>query len=75
MCLAIPGRILAISGARPLERSGECDFGGVRAQINLAFVPEARVGDFILAHVGVAIGRIDPEAAEATLAALGGDGE
>ena len=73
MCLAVPGRILSITDDSPLTRRGEVDFGGVRTEINLAFVPEAAIGDYVLAHVGFAITRLDPSAAERTLAELAGD--
>lgn len=63
MCLAIPGRVLEISGADPLTRLGRVDFGGMIKQINLAYVPEVEVGDHVLVHVGFAISVID--AAEA----------
>jgi hydrogenase expression/formation protein HypC len=71
MCLAIPGRVIALLDEAPLTRRAEVDFGGVRTTINLAFVPEAAVGDYVLAHVGVAIARIDAAAARRTLAELG----
>ena len=58
MCLAVPGRIDSISDETPLTRRGQVDFGGVLTEINLAFVPEAGVGDYVLAHVGFAITRI-----------------
>jgi hydrogenase expression/formation protein HypC len=63
MCLAVPGRLLDVSGDDPLLRVGRVDFGGVVKEINLAFAPEARVGDYLLVHVGFAIAVID--AAEA----------
>jgi len=59
MCLAIPGEILSVSGEDPLTRRGRVSFGGVVREINLAFVPEAEVGDYVLVHVGVAIGIVD----------------
>lgn len=59
MCLAVPGKILSIEGSDPLLRSGKVDFSGIIKQINLAFVPEAQVGDFVLVHVGFAISTID----------------
>jgi hydrogenase expression/formation protein HypC len=68
MCLAVPGRIIAIhqqdptpagSGQDPLWRVAEVDFGGVRQQVSLACLSEARVGDQVLVHVGVAITRVD----------------
>jgi hydrogenase expression/formation protein HypC len=61
MCLATPGVILAITTAGPagaddpLWRSAEVDFGGVRQRVSLACLPEARVGDRVLVHVGVAL--------------------
>ncbi|MEQ9145888.1 MAG: HypC/HybG/HupF family hydrogenase formation chaperone [Parvibaculaceae bacterium] len=64
MCLAIPGKVLSISGDGPLTRTGLVDFGGVRREINLSVVPEARPGDYVLAHVGLAISVIDEEEAE-----------
>jgi hydrogenase expression/formation protein HypC len=71
MCLAVPGRILSITDATPLTRRGLVDFGGVRTEINLAFVPEAVVGDHVLAHVGFAISRLDADAAARVIAELG----
>jgi len=59
MCLAVPGKILSIEGSDPLLRSGKVDFSGVVKQINLAYVPEATVGDYVLVHVGFAINTID----------------
>lgn len=59
MCLAVPGKIISIEGADPLLRSGKVDFAGIVKQINLAYVPEAQVGDYVLVHVGFAINTID----------------
>ena len=59
MCLAVPGKILSIEGSDPLLRSGKVDFSGIVKQINLAYVPEAQVGDYVLVHVGFAINTID----------------
>jgi hydrogenase expression/formation protein HypC len=59
MCLAVPGRVLDISGDDPLTRVGRVDFGGVVKEINLAFAPEADVGGYVLVHVGFAIAVID----------------
>lgn len=44
------------------------DLGGIRKEISLALVPEAQVDDYVIVHVGYAIGRIDPQEAERTLA-------
>jgi hydrogenase expression/formation protein HypC len=64
MCLAVPGQIISISDNDPLNRSGKVSFGGTHREINLACVPEAKVGDYILAHVGMAISVIDPKEAD-----------
>lgn len=70
MCLAVPGAVLDISGADDLLRTGRVDFGGVIREINLAYTPEARVGDYVLVHVGFAISVIDAAEADRTLAYL-----
>ena len=63
MCLAIPGRITSISGEDPLGRVGKIDYGGVLKEASLAYVPEAKVGDYVIVHVGFALSRIDPDEA------------
>ena len=75
MCLAVPGRLLDTSGADPLTRVGRVDFGGVIKEINLAFAPEARVGDHLLVHVGFAIAVIDEAEAERVFKHLAEIGE
>ncbi len=60
MCLAIPGKIEAILDEGELTRTAEVSFAGIRKAVNIAFVPEAGVGDFVVVHVGVAISRLDP---------------
>jgi len=59
MCLAVPGRIVSIEGDDPLLRCGRVDFSGAVKLVNLAFVPEAQVGDYVLVHVGFAISTVD----------------
>jgi hydrogenase expression/formation protein HypC len=59
MCLAVPGRITHIKGDDPSLRSGKVNFGGIQKEINLAYTPEAKVGDYVLVHVGFAISTID----------------
>jgi hydrogenase expression/formation protein HypC len=48
------------------------DAGGVRKQVSLALVPEAREGDYVIVHVGYAISRLDPDEALKTLALFAG---
>jgi hydrogenase expression/formation protein HypC len=64
MCLAVPGRIESIAEAGPLMRVARVDFGGVTREVNLACVPEAAVGDYVLVHVGFALSVIDPAEAD-----------
>jgi hydrogenase expression/formation protein HypC len=64
MCLAIPGKLASISGDDPLTRCGKVDFGGVLKEVSLAYVPEARVGDYLIVHVGFALSRVDEEEAK-----------
>jgi len=59
MCLAIPGKIESVVGDSPLERTGKVNFGGIVKEVNLACVPEADVGDYVIVHVGFAISRLD----------------
>ena len=70
MCLAVPGKILEIYEANGL-RMGTIDFGGVVREACLAYVPEARVGDYTIIHVGFALNLVDEEEALSTLALLG----
>jgi len=65
MCLAVPGKILEIQGDDPLLSSGRVDFGGIVKQVSLGCVPEAKLGDYVLVHVGLALSVVDEnEAAE-----------
>ncbi|HEX2732134.1 MAG TPA: HypC/HybG/HupF family hydrogenase formation chaperone [Polyangiaceae bacterium] len=69
MCLAIPGRVVRFVEAE--LPTAEVAFGAILKPICLALVPEVQVGDFVLAHVGFAITRLDELEAQRTLAALG----
>ncbi len=64
MCLAVPGKIISIEGTDPVFRNGKVNFGGIIKQINLAYVPDAKIGDYVLVHVGFAISTIDEEEAQ-----------
>jgi hydrogenase expression/formation protein HypC len=59
MCLAVPGLIVSIDGEDPLLRAGLVDFAGIQKRVNLSYVPEAVVGDYVLVHVGFAISTVD----------------
>jgi hydrogenase expression/formation protein HypC len=63
MCLAIPGKILSISGDDPFLRTAKVDFGGILKEASLAYVPEAKLGDYVLVHVGFALSIVDEQEA------------
>jgi len=58
MCLAIPGKILEVEG-EGFTRTGKVSFGGIVKDVNLAYTPEAKVGDYVIVHVGFAINTVD----------------
>lgn len=66
MCLAIPGRVVAVAGAG-LDRRGTVDYDGARQEVSLAYLPETQTGDYVLVHVGFAITRLDADEAERIL--------
>ena len=67
MCLALPARVVALLP----DDQALVELGGVRKTVSVALTPEARVGDYVIVHVGHAIGQIDPEEAERTLKMFG----
>lgn len=69
MCLAIPGKILEIYETNGLLM-GKVDFGGVVREACLTYVPEAKIGDYTIIHVGFALNLIDEKEAMETLALL-----
>ncbi|MGW2510077.1 HypC/HybG/HupF family hydrogenase formation chaperone [Streptomyces scopuliridis] len=66
MCLAVPGRVLEIE-ERDGTRMAQVDFGGVVKDVCLEYVPEMKVGDYAIVHVGFALQRLDEESARQTL--------
>jgi len=65
MCLAIPGKIVEILDAEDsMSRSGKVSFGGILKEVNLACVPEANTGDYVIVHAGVAISVLDENEAQ-----------
>jgi hydrogenase expression/formation protein HypC len=64
MCLAVPGKLLSVNGDDPLERTGRVSFGGVVKDVSLACVPEAKPGDYVLVHVGMALSVVDESEAQ-----------
>ena len=64
MCLAVPGKIISISGDEQITKIAKVDFAGIRKDISIAFVPEAGVGDYVIVHVGFALSVIDEKEAQ-----------
>ncbi len=66
MCLAIPGKVLEIeSTVSPIM--GKVSFGGIKKEVCLELVPEVKVGNYVIVHVGFAISMMDEEEAQETL--------
>jgi hydrogenase expression/formation protein HypC len=66
MCLAVPGRIVRLE-SRDDTVMAEVDFGGVRKDVCLEYIPDATVGEYVIVHVGFAIQRLDEASAKQTL--------
>ena len=64
MCLAIPALVVEL---RPNDQA-VVNLGGIRKEISVALVDGVQVGDYVIVHVGHAIGTIAPEEAQRTLA-------
>ena len=67
MCLGVTGQLIEIQKNEsekdfsPPEwmRKGEVRFGGITKEVNLAYTPEAKIGDYVIVHVGFAISIVD----------------
>ena len=67
MCLAVPGRVMSLE-IRDDVPMAEVDFGGVRKEVCLQYIPDVEVGEYVVVHVGFAIQRLDEQSAMDTLA-------
>ncbi|MFD9502543.1 HypC/HybG/HupF family hydrogenase formation chaperone [Streptomyces sp. NPDC060035] len=67
MCLAVPGRVLSTAEVDGTVMA-EVDFGGVRKEVCLQYIPDVTVGEYVVVHVGFAIQRLDERSAQDTLA-------
>ncbi|MCX3062871.1 HypC/HybG/HupF family hydrogenase formation chaperone [Streptomyces beihaiensis] len=66
MCLAVPGKVLEIE-ERDGTRMASVDFGGVVKEVCLEYLPDLRIGEYAIVHVGFALQRLDEESARRTL--------
>ena len=71
MCLALPGKILSINHDQPLTMA-DVDFSGIKKSVCLAYTPDAKVGEYVIVHVGFAITILNEKAAKSTLELLEG---
>jgi hydrogenase expression/formation protein HypC len=69
VCLAIPAKVLTVTGTG-LDAAGTVDYGGVTRDVSFAYLPDTRPGDYVLVHVGIALTRLDPDAARRTLSEI-----
>ena len=71
MCLAVPGQIISLSeDTDSLARTGRVNFSGIIKDISLAYVPEAKINDYVIVHAGFALSVLDEAEALASLAAF-----
>lgn len=70
MCLAVPGKIISIDDSDPELKMAKVQFGEIIKDICIQWVDDVTVGDYILAHVGTALSKVDEEDARYTLDAL-----
>jgi hydrogenase expression/formation protein HypC len=66
MCLAVPGRVVEVRESDG-TRMADLDFGGVVKEVCLEYLPDLKVGEYAIVHVGFALQRLDEESALRTL--------
>ncbi len=64
MCLAVPGKIISIDKSDSEAITAKVSFGGAMKDINIQWLPDAKEGDYIMAHVGTGLEIISQEEAE-----------
>lgn len=69
MCLGVPGKVIELHEQNGLLM-GTVDFGGVQREACLEYVPETKIGDYVIIHVGFAISQISEDEAQETLALI-----
>lgn len=74
MCLAIPGKVLEID-PETQPKMGNVSFGGIQKRVCIEWVPDVKVGDYVLVHVGFALSTIDEQEALETLKLLADMGD
>ena len=67
MCLGVPGKVVEWIDHDPVFGRAMIEFGAIRRECHMACVPDARVGDYVIVHAGIAITRVNEEEAQRTL--------
>jgi hydrogenase expression/formation protein HypC len=70
MCLGVPGQVTEITSNELGIQMGRVQFGGIQREVCLSFLPEIRVGDYVIVHAGFAISQVDEAEAARTLELL-----
>lgn len=71
MCLAVPGKVISIEEKKEgAPRMARVDFAGVVQKVCVDWLPDLRVGEYVIVHVGFALNKIDEEDARQTLELL-----
>jgi hydrogenase expression/formation protein HypC len=70
MCLAVPGKIVSIDDSNPELKMAKVNFAGVSKDICIQWIDDPKVGEYVLAHVGFALNKVDEEDAEETIKLL-----
>ena len=70
MCLAVPGKIISMTGEDAFSRTGRVEFAGIHKEVSLAYVPEAQLVDYVIVHAGFAISILDQQEAQQSIQAF-----
>jgi hydrogenase expression/formation protein HypC len=75
MCLAVPGKIISINNNDPNLKMAKVQFGGIIKDICIEWLDDPKTGEYVMAHVGTALSKVDEADALITLNALHQMGE
>jgi hydrogenase expression/formation protein HypC len=70
VCLAVPGKVTSIDDSNPELKMANVNFSGVSKEVCVQWLPDVKIGDYVLVHVGFALNKIDEKDAEETLKIL-----
>jgi hydrogenase expression/formation protein HypC len=70
MCLAVPGKVTSIDDSNPDLKMAKVNFSGVSKEVCVQWLPDVKIGDYVLVHVGFALNKIDEKDAKETLKIL-----